>query len=164
MRLRFLLLNRRSRFSAAFTLMELMVVLVIVGIISAFALPNYWKAINKQNVRISGSNLLTIYTAQQAYKTNMSSYYGVRFVSTLSDINQNLGLHIMIDPSLLTGAGTDYYCDAAQQICDVDHHNIWHLKIGLNMPIDTTTNPCCSVGGMMAGDVSVCQPLPICTW
>jgi prepilin-type N-terminal cleavage/methylation domain-containing protein len=152
-----------KRSSLAFTLMELMVVVVIIGVITAFASANYSKAFNRQNVRISSNNLITIYSAQQGYYARTNSYYGVRFVSTLSDINQNLGLNIMIDPSLLAGAGTDYYCDSTQQICDVDHHNLWHLKVGLDRPLDSTTNPCCNVGGQ-APDATVCQPLPVCTW
>lgn len=53
----------------SFTLVELLVVLVIIGVLVAMILPNALKAINQANTKECASNIRTIDTATQMYYT-----------------------------------------------------------------------------------------------
>lgn len=59
----------------AVTLMELMVVVVVVGLMAAFALPNYTKANNKAEERQMITNLRAIVAAQEIYKAQHGDYW-----------------------------------------------------------------------------------------
>ncbi len=50
-----------------FTLLELMMVVVVVGILVAFAVPNYEKAVELQRWRTARDLLMTIHYGQRAY-------------------------------------------------------------------------------------------------
>lgn len=91
----------------AITLMELMVVVVIVGIMVAFAVPNYTKAHNRAIEREMITNLRTIIAAQEIYKAQNGVYWGgPGTYYGAPDINTNLRLN------LISGSGTkfDYGC------------------------------------------------------
>ncbi len=52
---------------SAFTLLEVMVVTIIVGILAALALPNYFLAIERMRANNARQTLLEIYAAQKRY-------------------------------------------------------------------------------------------------
>jgi len=80
-----------------FTLIEIIVVLVIIGICVAFALPNFnipteqAKALNAQN------NLLAIYSAQRNYNNNNGGF--ATALNGVAAINTALSLNIQDDGS-----------------------------------------------------------------
>ena len=55
----------------AFTLIELMIVIVILGIIAAFALPGFTKSIEKSYVRDARNNLMAIYDTDNPFQSVM---------------------------------------------------------------------------------------------
>ena len=82
----------------AFTLMELIVVTVIIGIIAGFAIPGYQKTMARQQVKrlILTTNLIA--GAQEIYKTRNGRYW-CDFGITCTDLNNiNAGLGINIVP------------------------------------------------------------------
>ena len=85
------------------TLMEIIVVLVIVGIAAAFALPNFSAPSEKARTTTAQNNLLAIYSAQQNYNNNYGSYCTVTTGNvipcgdTLANLNTNLSLNIQDD-------------------------------------------------------------------
>jgi prepilin-type N-terminal cleavage/methylation domain-containing protein len=93
--------------SKAFTLMELMVVVVVIGLIVAFAMPNYTKSYNKTVAREAVNNLRTIAAAEEAYKATQGSYYFPSFAFNVANLNTNLGLNI------LTQNGLNYACSSS---------------------------------------------------
>jgi prepilin-type N-terminal cleavage/methylation domain-containing protein len=80
-----------------FTLMELIVVLVIVGILSAIAIPMFTGVINQQKTDTCVNNMKIIFAAWNLYRSCGGSLIGSYAVS---DINKNLG--IMIDEKNFT--------------------------------------------------------------
>ena len=90
---------RRSRFSeaiaskesqAGFTLLELLVVITIIGILAAVAVPGLGKTIERTRVRDAQAILASVYSAEQVYRLDQGSY------GTLADLVSN---RYVTDPS-----------------------------------------------------------------
>lgn len=78
-----------------FTLMEMIVVVVIIGIIAGFAIPNYNKVIYRSRYRNARLNLITIHSGLQIYKAKHGT--SAPGAQPLSAINNTLGLAIPND-------------------------------------------------------------------
>lgn len=99
-----------AKTKAAFTIMELLIVTIIIGIMAAFAIPTYEKAMGRQKVRRLMVTANLIAGAQQIYKVKNGRYWcdfaapcAIMFIDgDTSDINTNLGL------SILPEAGVGY--------------------------------------------------------
>jgi len=63
-----------SRLNAGFTLLELMVGIVILGILATLATPSFSKAIEKMKVKDAQSTLAAIYSAEKIYRLDQTSY------------------------------------------------------------------------------------------
>ena len=72
-----------------FTLVELMVVIVIVGILAAVAIPKFMDASHKAKASEFPTQLTAIYTGQQAYSAETGS-----FASTLSTLKDLAGVDV----------------------------------------------------------------------
>ncbi|MBP6342967.1 MAG: type II secretion system protein [Candidatus Omnitrophica bacterium] len=96
----------------AVTLMELMVAVMVVGIIAAFAIPNYTKANNKAEERQMITNMRSIVAAQEIYKAQNGNYWPAATGSVpignigVAGINAALKLNVSDDPKYT------YQCNA----------------------------------------------------
>lgn len=81
----------------SFTLMELLIVVIIIGVIAGFAIPNYKKAMAKQKAKRLILTARLIDGAQEIYKARNGRYWCDFSVSCmqLSEINSGLGLNII---------------------------------------------------------------------
>jgi prepilin-type N-terminal cleavage/methylation domain-containing protein len=77
----------------AFTLLELLVVVIIVGIFVAMAIPNMSSTVEKGRGKNAEFSLMAIYNAQKRYRLRNPS--GVFYESNvINEINENLSLNI----------------------------------------------------------------------
>lgn len=79
---------KRNTKRRGFTLIELLIVILVLAILMAVALPLYLAAVADSQVKTCRSNMQTIANAEQAYKTQDSSH---QYTTNLSDLNPNLG-------------------------------------------------------------------------
>lgn len=52
-----------------FTMIELIMVVVVIGMVAMFAIPNYTKSVNKTYVKTGKNNLMIMYSAQKIKNT-----------------------------------------------------------------------------------------------
>lgn len=100
-------MNRKS-----FTMLEVIIVVILMGVIAAFAIPSYNKAIEKQRYRNAKLNLSTIYTASRIFKAKNQDY-PLMDLNTLTAINNYFALSIS-DPNFVyswssQSEGGDYF-------------------------------------------------------
>src|SRR2546421_3752814 len=78
--------SRRRR--KAFTLIELLIVILVLAILMAVALPLYLAAVSDAQVKTCRSNMQTVANAEAAYKTQNAAH---TYTTTLANLNSNLG-------------------------------------------------------------------------
>jgi len=104
-----------------FTLVELMVVIVIIGILAALAIPRFLGASNKAKVSEFKPVMKQIYTLEQAYRQERDSYNGSTSEIGFEPPKGNKG-----DPyfSYTLTATTDVYTATASLITAVGAANV----------------------------------------
>ena len=97
----------------AFTLVELIMVVTIIGMMAVFVIPNYNKSVAKAYEKAASNNLLIIYAAQQNESNNNNSY---KAGANVGVINSNLGLSIIANNMdyVCTSPGNSFTCTAAR--------------------------------------------------
>lgn len=126
-----------------FTLMELMVVIFLIGIIAAFALPNYDRSIRKAHERDMVEQLRSLHAASLMYKARNGTYWdtGGVPVSDISVINSTLGLYLISNEGtnyVYTGtAGGGSYGTDAEALVSIG------TAIRVTQAPLSATNPCC---------------------
>ena len=138
-------LNRKEW---AFTLAELMIVVVIIGIIAAFGIPAYTTLVDRSHERTAVLSLKTIHAGQELFKVRNGEYFpdpGGLGNQGIGVLNPALGLKI-VEPDNLrygcwrsAGAGTPYECYAQKLNPGVGV--LWTLQI--NPGGFDIGNPCC---------------------
>ena len=101
-----------------FTLLELMVTLIIIGVIAGFAVPNYRRAVERAYQRDMENNLMAIHAANQIYRSTHGQYWpasgfpGFPWPDGVIQINLNLGIKVIENNVSYhcAGDGTAYAC------------------------------------------------------
>lgn len=133
--------NERS-FAPGFTLLELMVVVIIIGVIAAFAIPNYSKSIQKAHERDMLTQLTSIHAANLLYRSYDGKYWNTGGVGKdMAEINSALSINIIANAGTIYNynsvAGSTFKATAVWGAC----------TLGVTeAPIDGTNNPCRSSG------------------
>jgi len=79
-------MQRKSR--KGFTLIELLIVILVLAILMAVALPLYLAAVTDSQIKTCRANMQTISNAEAAWKTSDTSH---TYTTTLTNLNSNLG-------------------------------------------------------------------------
>src|SRR5438445_1435086 len=82
------LLNRRNKNRKGFTLIELLIVILVLAILMAVALPLYLAAVADSQVKTCRANMQTISNAEAAFKTSDSTH---AYTTSMTALNPNLG-------------------------------------------------------------------------
>ena len=111
--------STRKRFHG-FSLMEVMIVVVIIGILAALAYPNLEKYLKRARQTEAKTNLSAIYTAQKIYFTLHQSY--------TKDINElDLSLAQGLYTNTIPEASTSSFKAQAEGNIDDDALDIWTI-------------------------------------
>ncbi|MBI5024536.1 MAG: prepilin-type N-terminal cleavage/methylation domain-containing protein [Candidatus Omnitrophica bacterium] len=133
----------------SFTLMELMIVVVIIGVIAGFAIPSYQKAIEKNEEKTAVVKLQTIRAGMKIYLAKNGGYPAFD-MATVTAINANLGLSVVADTMtyqcLQNDNGETNVCTATSPDSSWSIH--WHDPGGNGLiHCGAGTCPTCTVGG-----------------
>ena len=121
--------------TAGFTMIELVVVIVIIGIIAAFGSPSFSKAIARAKARDAINTLSVIHTVQALYKESVGGYL---FANDLAGINTGLSLN------LVASGGTSYACNDAAAPTTCTAGPGFTATATLGNPLSSGSNPSCS--------------------
>ena len=80
--------SEKRRPSRGFTLIEVLIVILILAILMAVALPLYVGAVTESEVKTCRSNMFSIASAEQAYKTRISTH---TYTTNMTDLQPDLG-------------------------------------------------------------------------
>jgi len=130
------------KYQNAFTLIELMIVVILLGIIAAFGIPNYGKSHDRVNEKTGQYNLSVIDSAMEMYRMRNAGYPNPAGVAALDldDINTILSLGIieqnMTYACIDDDDDTTFSCTAAEggwtlRIADIDDGNVCCSTAGL---------------------------------
>lgn len=134
--------NQRS-----FTLMEIMMVVILVGIIAAFGVPRYTQSQARVNEREAVHSLRLIGEALERYQFRHGAYPAFN-MPQVSDINTALELGIVEQ-------NMDYDCAAAagDVVCSAVSAGGWEINYDTSRT--PTANPQCAVANCPSIDVGV---------
>lgn len=91
--------------SHGFTLMEVLIVVVVLGILAGLAVPQYGKTMAKARSAEASTNLKTLHMAQKVYRIDEGVFFGDS-TATLTDINSNLAIELDEEYYTLSIVGT----------------------------------------------------------
>lgn len=124
-----------------FTLIELMVVVIIIGVIAAFAIPNYSKSVQKAHERDMLVHLASIHAANLLYRSYDGDYWDTGGADQdLAAINSTLSINIIANSGTTynynSANGSSYTATADWDTCDL---NVTEAPLG-------PSNPCRASG------------------
>jgi len=156
-------LNKKS-----FTLMELLVVIILIAIIAAFAIPDYSKSLRKMQVKHMVSQLSILHAANIHFSTYYDHYCDGDPALTLADINTNLNINLISNGETYTYDTTgDTDADKpTTYVASAAYGSDYTLKMReLPVSIDQAAavgneNPCCGAGNC----ASISNLIKVCSW
>jgi prepilin-type N-terminal cleavage/methylation domain-containing protein len=91
------------RHHGGFTLIELLIVIVIIGLLAAIAVPKFSYTKEKAYTATMKGDLRNLATAQEAYWNDNAAYYGGTFPSAAMVYNPSVGVSIAINLATASG-------------------------------------------------------------
>lgn len=124
---------------SAFTMIELLIVMAIISIMAAFAIPSFTKATKRSKARDAMNSLTIIHSANALYKANSGHTY---YATTIADINTGMGLNIAAGDTayVCSNSNPPSTCVATAAGGAAD----FQATVTLANPVVPGTNPSCS--------------------
>jgi len=97
-----------------FTLIELLVVIIIIGILSAIALPSFLNQANKAKQSEAKQNAGSLNRAQQAYYLENSAFGSTVENLGLGIVTQTTNYNYTLDPAIVTNSNQSYVVNLAR--------------------------------------------------
>ncbi len=88
-----------------FTLIELLIVVVIIGILAAIAIPKYANTKEQAYLSTMKADLRNLATAQEAYQYDFSTYYGGSIPGVQMEYNPSSGVSMALQGVTASGWG-----------------------------------------------------------
>ena len=89
-------MNYRVKNNRGFTIIELMIVVVILGILAAMAIPRFMLANTKAKQSEAKNILKQVYSMEQAYKQEFDGYWGNGLSASAAAPNAFIRIHVDI--------------------------------------------------------------------
>lgn len=125
---------RKLMHSKGFTLIELMIVVAIIGILAAIAIPNYMNYQCKAKQSEAKTNLGAIRTSQEAFRAEYDSY-----TSSLNAIGFDIQGDQMYDYNMTAATTTGFVAEADTSSLN-GNRDTW--EINENGTLDNVSNAC----------------------
>jgi type IV pilus assembly protein PilA len=101
-------LRQRTQDEGGFTLIELLVVILIIGILSAIAIPAFLSQKSKANDATSKTQVGTLQTAMETYSTENSGSYEGATLALLEAVEPTLKEHTQTVPAVVSAKKEEY--------------------------------------------------------
>ncbi|PJA27198.1 MAG: hypothetical protein CO189_07815 [candidate division Zixibacteria bacterium CG_4_9_14_3_um_filter_46_8] len=123
---------RSNHNQKGFTLIELMIVVVIVGILAALAIPRFMQATTKSKQTEAKQLLKQIYTMQHAYRQEFDTYAcnGETASAAAPTAYAAIGVEIMTSARysyVMVSAANTFTCTATANLDDDATNDVWTI-------------------------------------